>query len=196
MAERMQTSPDRASAERKGASSVEAEPRRARGFAPAAGHAAGALRRAAGRRGIAESRLLTHWPEVVGPALAARSRPLRIRHDRGGTALGGVLILAVDRAAASEVEHEKGRIVERVNAHYGYAAIGDVRLTQAAQPLDDPERIRQKPIKPDQLDAPARARLDAVTRPIDDPELRAALTRLGANVIGRSKSCDASDISG
>lgn len=166
--------------------------RRARGFAPADIAASGLLRGVAGRRGIAENRLLTHWAEIVGSSLAEISRPLRIRYDRGGFALGGVLILAADRAAASQIEHQKALIIERVNAHYGYAAIRDVRLTQIAAPrLPENDRpARARAISPHELDAPRRARLDAAMRDVDDPELRAALTRLGANVIGRAKNRD------
>ncbi|MEM9725198.1 MAG: DciA family protein [Pseudomonadota bacterium] len=149
-----------------------------------------AFRAAAGKRGIAEARLITHWPEIIGAELARVSRPIRVKPPRG-LALGGVLVLAVDGARASEVEHAIPVLIERVNAHYGYGAVLDVQLTQATTGgFYDPEAGPKRPraARPDELPEDQRARLDAMTRPIQNGALRDALQRLGANVIARSEA--------
>lgn len=160
--------------------------RRARGFAAVAGLAKDPLRRAAGKRGIAETRLLTHWLEIAGERLAAIARPAKVK-PRGGHALGGVLLLTVEGARASEVEHEAPQIIERVNAFYGYAAIAEVQLLRASGPLPPLEhKAGRRPIRLEDLPQASRQRVEAITSPIEDDALRSALSQLGANVMAKS----------
>lgn len=160
-----------------------------RGFTAAAILAAEPVRAAAARRGIAEMRLLTQWPEVVGPRLARLTRPVRVKHDRSGHGLGGVLILAVNGPRAAEIELEIPQIVERVNAYYGYRAVVDAKLTQSETPIDPATASarRRAEAEPAVLPAEKREALAELTKPIGDDALRDALTRLGANVMSRPK---------
>jgi len=164
------------------------QPRRTRGFAAASAAAKSPVRLAANRRGIAEIRLLTHWPDIAGARLAAISRPSRVKH-RGGVALGGVLELIVEGSRLSEIEHELAQIVERVNAFYGYSAIVDIRLIRASAPLPPLTRPkRQARITVADLPKDRRAALQGMTGPIRDDALRDALSRLGANVLARGEA--------
>ncbi|MEL6317105.1 MAG: DciA family protein, partial [Pseudomonadota bacterium] len=156
---------------------------RRRGFLAA--HAAGFenLRQAAAQRGVAEARLFTRWPEIAGPALSACARPLRLR-PLGGLSLGGALIVAVDGARASEFEHQIPQLIEKVNAFFGYAAVSVVKTTQASDPPPPARRRRRpRPVSPEELPEAERARLTKMTERVSGGDLRAALTRLGANVI-------------
>lgn len=160
-----------------------------KGMLAASACAKDALRSAAGRRGIAEARLITHWPEIAGEKLAEASRPVRVKAPRG-MALGGVLVLAVDGARASEVEHAIPQVIEKVNAYYGYGAVAEVKLTQSVSgpflPLRRPTRPRA--VKPEELPTETKAKLDAMTKPIESDALRDALQRLGANVLSRDEA--------
>lgn len=171
---------------------------RSRGFSAASAAGEAAMRAAAAKRGIAEMRLISCWPEIVGPRLARLSRPERVRHNRGGHALGGVLIIAVSGPRASEVELEIPQIIERVNAFYGYRAVVDVKLTQAAVgPIDSlagrtrPERGKQA--LPEDLAPEKRDALENLTAGVGDDALRDALTRLGANVMSSGAASTKSD---
>ncbi|MEL6980270.1 MAG: DciA family protein [Pseudomonadota bacterium] len=147
-----------------------------------------AMRGAAARRGIAEARLITHWPEIAGERLASACRPVRVKQSRG-IALGGVLVLAVDGARASEVEHAAPIVIERVNAHYGYGAISEVKLTQAVgAPISSEPAARPRPraASPEDLPPEKRQKLEAWTKPVADDALRAALTQLGANIMAKA----------
>lgn len=157
---------------------------RARALAPAASFLRGAVGDAAAKRGIAETKLLTQWAEIVGEDFASCTQPLELKR-RSGLALGGVLTLAVEGARATEIEHVLPQLIERVNAHYGYRAVAEARLTQAT------DRLRRRPETPAR--APRRTatederrRVAALTDPIGDGDLRAALARLGENVIVRA----------
>lgn len=166
---------------------VEAEPRRSRGFMAASALAQSPVRAVAGKRGIAETRLLTHWREIAGDDLANFTRPIRVRSDRRGLSLGGVLVLAVAGPRASEVEHRIPQIIERVNAYYGYKAVVEVKLTQAIGPLPQaPGKDAMAPApRPEDLPEDKRQQLEAMTSSILDDQLREALSRLGANVMAK-----------
>ena len=52
------------------------------GFARAEKLLTGQIRKASESRGFAESRVLTHWAEIVGTELAAATRPIEVKYGR------------------------------------------------------------------------------------------------------------------
>ena len=87
-------------------------PRRMRGFEAAATLLAPRLRQGAESRGFAVARLLTHWPEIVGAATAAHTRPVKVAH---GKEFGATLTILTDGAHAPLVQMEKGMVVQSGN---------------------------------------------------------------------------------
>ena len=136
------------------------------------------------RRGFATSGLIAAWPEIVGPAFADCTAPERIAwpRTRDEAAAPGVLVLRVEGPRAIYVQHELPQIVERINAFFGYAAIGQVRIVQA--PVS--ERTAVAPPSPGLAPAAAAA-LDERLATIEDDRLRAALGRLGRGVLGAGR---------
>src|SRR5689334_15730529 len=68
-------------------------------------------------RGASIARLRAEWSAIVGPDLARVSRPEALTSRRGtrsGNAAGKLLRLRVSGAAALEVQHMAGQVVERV----------------------------------------------------------------------------------
>lgn len=162
-------------------------PRRSRGFRQASSLLAARIRDAAGGRGFAVTRLLTHWSEVVGPETAARARPVKISHGRGG--FGATLTLLTTGAHAPLLEMQLPAIRERVNACYGYNAISRIALTQTAptgfaegQAVFDHGMPGPRDAEPDPETRRAAAALAAE---ISDPALQAAVTRLAALKLAR-----------
>ena len=145
------------------------------------------IRRAAGSRGFAQSRLLTRWPEIAGEQIAAVARPVEVSHARQG--IGATLTILTTGAQAPMLEMQKEALRERINAVYGYNAISRIRLTQTAPSgfaegqADFTHRKPAPSAAAPQPDAAARAR-DMVT-PVADDDLRAALERLGRSVLTR-----------
>lgn len=131
---------------------------------------------AKGGRSNALVRLKADWPAVVGPELARTTRPDALLAGRGARA-GKALRLKVAGAAALEVQHRSGQIVERVNAYFGHKAIDDVRIVQGvistARPA--PRASRPDPV----VEREVASRTAAA---VQDPDLRAVLTRLGARI--------------
>ncbi|WP_417720428.1 DUF721 domain-containing protein [Salipiger sp.] len=159
------------------------------GFKQTSGLLSGQIRRASETRGFAQSRVLTHWEEIAGADIAAISRPVEVSYGRGG--FGATLTLLTTGANAPLLEMRKETLRERVNAIYGYNAIARIRITQTAATgfADGRVAFEHRPAgaadtgpRPD-IVAEART----ATESVGDEGLRAALERLGANVITKAR---------
>jgi hypothetical protein len=135
---------------------------------------------AARRRGLAEAKLLTEWPTIVGPWLAARCQPVRLTHGAGGA--GGVLAVHVAGAAALELQHSEPQVIERINGFFGYPAVSRLRLVQAPR---RPAAARARPIKDLSLTGADEAEIATAVRGVGDPALQAALAGLGRTLKAR-----------
>jgi hypothetical protein len=147
-----------------------------------------AAHRAKAGKGASIVRLRAEWTAIVGPDLSRLTQPEALLSSRGARTgikgagvqgTGKVLRLRVAGAAALEIQHSSGQLVERVNAFFGHKMIDDIRLVQgtiAARPVP-------KPIPPP--DPAVVTRVAERAASVQDPELRAALTRLGARVASR-----------
>ncbi|TDQ60109.1 DUF721 domain-containing protein [Phaeovulum veldkampii] len=169
--------------------------RRMRGFEPAAGLLRERIRAAGETRGFAVSRLLTHWAEVVGEDIAARTRPVKVGYAKGG--FGATLTLLTTGAAAPMVQMDLPRIRDKVNACYGYNAISRVVLTQTA-PMGFAEGQAQfasapRP-SPPAPDPALRRKAEATAGGVGDPGLRAALELLAEHVLSRAATEPRSNI--
>lgn len=174
----------------KGKTGGAAGPRRGGGFMRAGETTRPQLRQAAGRYGFAETDVLTRWPEVVGEALAGLCHPVRVSYRRG-RGLGAELVVQADGARAPELEMSAPRIVERVNGFYGYRAISRLRVTQATGRAGEAAGFAEArapfagPPAASEPDRRALERATEIAGPVENAELRAALTRLGAYVLAR-----------
>ena len=126
-------------------------------------------------RGASIARLRAEWTAIVGPDLARITRPEALLAGRGARA-GKALRLRVPGASALEIQHKTGQLVERVNAYFGHKMIDDIRLVQG------PIAARPAPKVPPAPDPETVTRVAERAASVKDPELRAALTRLGARV--------------
>ena len=138
--------------------------------------------RAKAGRGASVARLRAEWSAIVGPDLARTTRPdalLAGRGARGVQGAGKALRLRVSGAAALEVQHQTGQLVEKVNAYFGHRMIDDIRLVQGTIAATITPPLPPKPDLRTVTEVAARAAA------VKDPDLRAALTRLGARVVNR-----------
>lgn len=162
--------------------------RRARGFRPAGALVSRDIGRVAESRGFAVSRLLTHWDEIAGPEIAARARPVKVGYGRSG-GLGATLTLLVRGADAPMVQVDIPRIIERVNATYGYAAVSRIRLVQTAPTgFAESQAGYEPPRQAPRPDPAVERAAHQVADGVRDPELRAALETLARNVLSRSRT--------
>src|SRR5579872_4180363 len=136
-----------------------------------------------GGKGLASIvRLRADWPLIVGADLARITRPEALL---AGRARGARLLrLRVPGAAALEVQHMSGQLVERVNAYFGHRFIDEIRLLQGALPA----AAKPRPALPPASDPETAARMARRVEGVKDPELKAALARLGTRIAARRRS--------
>ncbi|MHA1601215.1 MAG: DUF721 domain-containing protein [Alphaproteobacteria bacterium] len=152
------------------------EPARRRGgMRPLAASLPAITRRVLGRRGFAEGGLIAEWPSIVGAAIAGRCQPAKLSLARPGRRQDGALKLRVEPGFALELQHLTPQIIERVNGHFGYAAIA--RLTLQQGPLNLSRRQPPPPARP--LGAAEEAELRRQVATVEDEDVRGALERLG-----------------
>jgi hypothetical protein len=149
------------------------------------------LEPAARRRGLAEARLLTDWPMIIGPQLGARCQPVRLAHDR--SAAGGILSVHVSSASALELQHSEPQLIERINGFFGYPAVARLRLIQAP-PVRPVKRPGRRPLRP--LDVDELEELQAAVGCLADRELREAVARLGQTIRAQIGEDDDADRAG
>jgi protein-disulfide isomerase len=132
-----------------------------------------------GKGGKARSsvtRLRVEWTAIVGAEFARVTQPDALLPGRGP---GKLLRLKVESAMALEIQHRGAQIVERVNAYYGHRMIEDIRLIQGTLTPKPPPPVLPRP------DARTLQQIESRAAEVKDPELRAALVRLGARVATR-----------
>lgn len=145
------------------------------GRARAAGELVGNAGGPAFRRfGFIQSSIVSRWGEIVGERYGKVSSPESIKFPTGKKG-GGALTLLVDGAHAPLIQHLTPMIIERVNRFFGYQAINRVVFRQGrpAPVAPRPERPRLRPVPKE---------LGEGLREIADPELRACLESLAAQI--------------
>jgi len=136
--------------------------------------------------GFAAAALITDWVTIVGRDVGAYTAPERLKWPRGvdfGGEIedgatgrpGATLIIRVEPARALDVQYKAQQIMERINAHFGYRAIAELRILQA--PL--PEREERR------LPAPIVAAPAPELAGITDERLRLALSNLKNGLMAR-----------
>jgi hypothetical protein len=126
-------------------------------------------------RGASIARLRAEWSVIVGVEIARLTQPEALLPGRGGRS-GKALRLKVAGAAALEIQHRGAQIVERVNAYFGHGFIDDIRIVQGGLSL------RPAPPALPEPDPQTVERIAGNAADVKDPELRAALVRLGARI--------------
>lgn len=132
-------------------------------------------------QGFAGRAIVSLWPEIVGERLAARSRPLKIDWPRRRPAPGeasepATMVVRVEGAFALEMQQLGPLVLERVNTHLGWRAVGKLVIKQG--PVEAPAA---KPTLPPP-DPDIVAQVARQVAHIADPELRASLERLGCSI--------------
>jgi len=120
---------------------------------------------------------MADWPAVIGPALAAVTRPMRLSRgarDETGAAKPGTLTIRCAGPVALELQHLAPQLLSRINGFAGFQLVAQLRFERgsvAAPPAADIRRI-----------PPAAPADESGLEAIHDPDLRAALAALRASL--------------
>ncbi len=159
--------------------------------------ASGLLNKVFSDRGFTTREIITQWATIVGPELAQVTSPERLRWPRQSSAQtesgvqesydSAALHIRVEGPIAIEVQHLAPQIIERINQFFGYPAIGSIRIIQApvweqdkkpaVEPRPEQSSRHNENLPQSELSIPG----------IIDPDLAAALARLGKRVKGNNK---------
>jgi hypothetical protein len=135
------------------------------------------------------------WATIAGDRLAAASHPDRLVFPPKRRNDGTLHLRVSSGAAALEVQHETGRLIDRVNAHLGYTAVARLKVVQAPLPPRTTAAGGPRPAPPPPPDAPeADVCADAidgeVLAGIEDGRLRSALAGLGRRLAAQARDAD------
>lgn len=120
------------------------------------------------RKSPAGAQIMADWPELVGPAIAAVTQPLRLTQ--------GTLTLACSGPVAMEMQHLAPQLAGRINAALGRVAVERFRFVQRAPTGLPVRKSRESAPKP------LPERVESALQGVNSPELREALARLGRGV--------------
>ena len=139
--------------------------------------------------GFAAAALITDWAMIVGKDIAGYTAPERLKWPRGvgiGDDVehgaegrpGATLIVRVDPARALDVQYKGQQMIERINGHFGYRAVAELRILQA--PLPERAAVAAPRTPPAPCAAPELAG-------IADERLRTALANLKSGLMARGQ---------
>lgn len=157
------------------------------GFSHASGLLQKRIRKASETRGFGQSRVLTHWREIVGAAVADIAQPVKIGYGRDG--FGATLTLLTTGAQAPMLDMQKEQIREKVNTCYGYNAISHIRITQTAPTGFAEGKVAFEPAPKKEMkpDPSIVQKAKDVSQDVSDTDLRDALNALAQNVLSHAK---------
>lgn len=121
-------------------------------------------------QGLASSRLITQWHEVVGDAVAKHCVPQKLSYPPGKNT-DGTLTIAVENGFATEIQYMQPVILERLASYFGYKAITRIAISHAYSPA----KVAVKAYKKQTTISKESVQ---ITGDIEDPELKNALQSL------------------
>ena len=126
------------------------------------------------------AKLIADWPDIAGEA-ALYCVPVDVQFQKSKR-IDGTIVLSVVSGRGPQVQMMSQTLITQMNRRFGFAAIGRIRLRQ--------DLVRAARTRYDFLNQQAEQQqgtvplhtLEKVTSQIQNPELRAALIRLGRNM--------------
>ncbi len=144
------------------------------GLAPLVKEVQGITEKALGSRGFTGMDILTSWKDIVGADLSQGITPEKLTFERDKRTNGTLYVKSVGGAFAMIFEHQKNRVIERINCFFGYPAVAQIKIRQGALKLKRPISKLQRT-----LNAQERKELTERVSLITDENLRERAFRLG-----------------
>ena len=151
------------------------------------------IQKASESRGFAQSRVLTHWSEIVGEEISSVSIPTKVSYKTDG--LGATLTILTSGSSGPILEMQKEFIRTKINAVYGYNAVQKIKITQSS-PLAlirKNENTKSAISKKNKHKVEISTSLEKAVNEIDDKNLRQALEELAINVFTKLENSSSSE---
>ncbi len=130
-------------------------------------------------------RLVTRWEDIVGPELADKTQPVKIRYYKAKKTgkenkATASLDIAATSAEAAVLHYQKDLILERINQIFGDRWITAIRFVPVAANAP-PSAGRHK--APKQLNEQEEKDLSTLLSSVQDPDLLEKLKSLGTAIL-------------
>ena len=146
------------------------------------------LRQLLGNNGMLFLELLSSWEQIIGKELSAYCLPQNIVFKKDERTDGCLSISVLSGAFAMEIQQNEGIILQKINAFFGYNAVGKIRIIQNSNPEDFLQA--KKPygkVKKTIVSAEEEAYITELIKDISDEKLRHTLENLGKAVFSENK---------
>jgi hypothetical protein len=138
----------------------------------------GLLKQHLSGRGFQQVELVTRWAEIAGQSLAEHCFPYRLSNASSGA----TLTLVADDRAALELQHQSPKLIDKINTYFGRTVVNRIKVVAGDLPKGLANRAAKRPLGRDE-----EAALKAQVEMVENPELRAALARLGRHALSESR---------
>jgi len=136
-----------------------------------------------GQYGFSQVELITHWSDIMGQELAFGVKPVRLTFPAKDRLNGTLYVRTAGGAFALLLEHQKGRIMERVNTYFGYPAVSNLKIEQGGVRLShEQESEPEWPLSEEEL----KPLMDKINT-ISDEQLRQKTLEIGIKMLQNKK---------
>jgi len=136
-----------------------------------------------GQHGFTQVELITHWSDIMGSELAIGVKPVKLSFPAKDRMNGTLHVRTAGGAFAMLLEHQKGRIMEKVNTYFGYPAISNLKIEQGGVRLPNEQEAEPEwPLSEEEL----TPLLEKVNN-IPDDALRQKTLEIGIKMLQNKK---------
>ncbi len=141
-----------------------------------------------GKNGFMQIELISNWEEIVGERLAEYVLPQKISFVKDERVGGTLVLLVLSGAFAMEVESNKLKILQKVNAFFGYEALNKIKIIQTSNPENflKTKNVYDKP-KKNLVSEKQKTYINELTESIDNESLRLKLEEIGREILKDKK---------
>ena len=140
------------------------------------------------KMGMLNSELMRNWSKIVGQALSENCRPERIAFPPNQRD-NGVLHLKCRSAFNTIVQHHSAQIIFRINGHFGYKAISEIRISKfpfASGETTGEARVKKLMAARTEITFKEEQSKNPLYSGIKDEELKKAFEELGQIIAARN----------
>ena len=131
-----------------------------------------------GMYGFASVDILANWDDIVGTDLAKGIQPEKLTFEKDKRTNGTLHVKSAGGAFAMLFEHQKTRVIERINTFFGYPAVKNIKIQQGSLKLSQPN------IQPTRnLTTSEKKILSARVAGIEDEALRERVYQIGLELL-------------
>ena len=121
------------------------------------------------------------WNEIVGPDLALKAQPVKLRYSKQEFTKtpSAILDISTSSADATLLHYQKDLILERINQLFGAGWVTGIRfVASVANTSKAPPRKTKKPLTEQE-----KSYLSGILETVQDEDIKARLSSLGESIL-------------